>query len=240
MAIFPCAGHPACRSHAYLGKRPRGLQSVAVVLFLGLAGIVAALPAQANGDTIKLVAFGDSLVAGYGLPARDSFPVRLEAALKAKGHNVSVVNAGVSGDTTAAGLARFDWAVPDDADAVILELGANDALRGITPEQTRKNLTAILTKLKDRKIPVLIAGMRAPANWGTDYQSTFDNIFPKLAETYNAILYPFFLDGVVLDAKLNQSDGMHPNRAGVDVIVSRILPTVRKLIEQARSRETAG
>ncbi|MEO0670495.1 MAG: arylesterase [Pseudomonadota bacterium] len=201
---------------------------------------VAATPVAADAKPLKLVAFGDSLVAGYGLPAKDSFPVRLEAALKAKGHNVTVANAGVSGDSTAAGLARFDWAVPDDADGVIVELGANDALRGISPEQTRKNLDTILAKLKQRNVPVLVAGMRAPGNWGDAYRQAFDGIYVELAKSYDAILYPFFLAGVALEAKLNQADGMHPNRAGVDVIVERIVPAVEKLIAKAKSRATSG
>ncbi|MEL6298188.1 MAG: arylesterase [Pseudomonadota bacterium] len=211
----------------------------AVVAMLASVAVSIGAPASA-GEPIKIVAFGDSLVAGYGLSAKAAFPTKLEAALKAKGHDVTIINAGVSGDTTAAGRARFDWAVPDNADAVILELGANDALRGISVKQTRENLTAILDKLKTRNVPVLLAGMKAPANWGKDYQATFDGLFPKLANQFDAILYPFFLEGVVLDAKLNQADGMHPNAAGVDVIVERILPQVEELVARAKQSANAG
>lgn len=183
-----------------------------------------------------IVAFGDSLTAGYQLPPEAAFPVQLEKALTEKGLNVRVVNSGVSGDTAADGLARFDWAMPEDADAVILELGANDALRGIPLAETRKALVEILTRLKDRKIPVLIAGMEAPRNWGDDYVREFRQMYADLAAEYGAELYPFFLDGIALDNSLNLGDGMHPNEKGVGVIVERILPKVEELIEKAESR----
>lgn len=181
-------------------------------------------------ETIKLVAFGDSLTAGYGVAPQDAFPVQLQAALGARGLKVEVVNAGVSGDTASAGLERFDWAVPEDADAVIVELGANDALRGIDVKATAKTMDAIMTRLAARKMPVMVAGMRAPKNWGDAYASAFDAMFPALAEKYNALLYPFFLDGVVMERSLNQGDGIHPTAAGVKVIVERILPKVEELI----------
>ncbi|MDX2308041.1 MAG: arylesterase [Hyphomicrobium sp.] len=201
-----------------------------------LAGFSSMTVARA-ADRLDVVAFGDSLTAGYLLPPDAAFPVQLETALRARGHAVAVANAGVSGDTTAAGLARFDWAIPEGTDAVILELGANDALRGQKPSDARKNLDEILARLSQRNIPVLIAGMRAPTNWGPDYQRDFDAIFADLAEKHGAILYPFFLDGIALDPKLNLDDGLHPNPQGVTVIVERILPKVEELIERAKVRQ---
>lgn len=191
--------------------------------------------AQATDKPLKIVAFGDSLTAGYGLSATQAFPSKLEAALKTKGHNVTVVNAGVSGDTASGGLARLDWSVPEDADAVILELGANDALRGVDPAVTKASLDKILTRLDERHIPVLLAGMRAPRNMGEDYVHAFDAIYPALASTHRVVFYPFFLEGVATDAALNQGDGMHPNAAGVDAIVGHMLPKVEELITRARA-----
>lgn len=185
---------------------------------------------------MKIVVLGDSLSAGYGLAVQDAFPTKLAAALKAKGHEVEMINAGVSGDTATGGLDRFDWSVPSDADALILELGANDALRGVAPDVTRDALDKILTKLDARKIPVLIAGMKSPPNMGADYVAKFDAIFPELARKHGAILYPFFLEGVAADAKLNQRDGMHPSAEGVDVIVKNILPKVEELIAKAKAK----
>lgn len=178
---------------------------------------------------------GDSLSAGYGLPVQQAFPSKLSVALKAKGIAVDVVNAGVSGDTSSGGLGRLDWSVPDGTDAVLLELGANDALRGIDPKLTRKALNGILSKLQTRHIPVLLAGMLAPPNMGQEYGSAFNAIFPDLAKQYDAIYYPFFLDGVAANPKLDQADGMHPNADGVDVIVARIMPKVEDLIARARA-----
>lgn len=191
--------------------------------------------AQATDKPLKIVAFGDSLTAGYGLSATQAFPSKLEATLKTKGHNVTVVNAGVSGDTASGGLARLDWSVPEDADAVILELGANDALRGVDPAVTKASLDKILTRLDERHIPVLLAGMRAPRNMGEDYVHAFDAIYPALASTHRVVFYPFFLEGVATDAALNQGDGMHPNAAGVDAIVGHMLPKVEELITRARA-----
>jgi len=195
---------------------------------------VAAQPGSASRP-VKIVALGDSLTAGFGLPADAAFPARLERALAQKPIAATVVNAGVSGDTTADGLARLDWSVPDDTDAVILELGANDALRGIDPAHTRANLDAIMRSLAARRLPVLLAGMRAPPNMGADYAKAFDPIYPALADTYGAVFYPFFLDGVAADPKLNQGDGIHPSAAGVDVIVARMLPKVEELIARVRA-----
>ena len=191
-------------------------------------------PAQAAA-TVRIVVLGDSLTAGYGLPADQSFPSRLNAALKQKGIDAVAVNAGVSGDTASGGLARLGWSVPDGTDAVIVELGANDALRGVDPKVTRKALDDILTRLAARKIPVLLCGMLAPPNMGEDYGRAFDAIYPALASTHKVVFYRFFLEGVAADSKLNQSDGMHPNPAGVDVIVSRILPKVEELVAQVRA-----
>jgi acyl-CoA thioesterase-1 len=198
-----------------------------------LCAILMAAPVQAAG-ALKIVALGDSLTAGYGLPAQAAFPARLAAALKAKGDAVAVVNAGVSGDTASDGLDRLDWSVPKGTEAVILELGANDALRGIEPKVTKAALDKILNKLAARHIPVLLAGMRAPRNMGADYVREFDRIYPALASTHPVVFYPFYLDGVATDPTLNQGDGMHPNPAGVDMIVKRILPSVEELIARAR------
>lgn len=182
-----------------------------------------------------MVVLGDSLSAGYGLPAGAAFPERLAEALKAKGVAVDMTNAGVSGDTASGGLGRLDWSIPDGTEAVILELGANDALRGLDPALTRKALDTALTKLKERKISVLLAGMYAPRNLGPDYAKSFDGMYPQLAAAHGAILYPFFLDGVAGDAKLNQADGMHPTAAGIDIIVKNIMPKVDELIARVKA-----
>jgi acyl-CoA thioesterase-1 len=184
---------------------------------------------------VKIVVLGDSLSAGFGLPLDAAFPARLAAALKAKGIAATIGNAGVSGDTASGGLNRLDWSVPEGTDAVILELGANDALRGLDPDLTKTALNTILGKLKDRHIVVLLAGMQAPRNMGPDYARDFDAIYPTLASTHPVVFYPFFLDGVAADPKLNQGDGLHPNAAGVDAIVARILPRVEELIARARA-----
>jgi acyl-CoA thioesterase-1 len=181
------------------------------------------------------VAIGDSLSAGFGLSVEAAFPSKLAEALKAKSVAVTIVNAGVSGDTASGGLDRLDWSVPDGTDAVILELGANDALRGLDPAVTKSALETILRKLADRHIPVLLAGMQAPRNLGADYARDFDAIYPALASTHPVVFYPFFLDGVAADPRLNQADGLHPNVAGVDVIVARILPQVEELVTRARA-----
>jgi acyl-CoA thioesterase-1 len=187
---------------------------------------------SARAEPILLVAFGDSLTAGLGLPASEAFPAKLETALKAKGHDVVIENAGVSGDTTSAGLARLDWSIPDGTQGVILELGANDALRGLDPAITEKALDETLARLKARKIPVLFAGMLAPPNMGADYKQRFDAIYPALAKKYDVPLYPFFLDGVAGEAKFNQPDGIHPLGTGVDIIVARMLPAVEAFLAQ--------
>jgi acyl-CoA thioesterase-1 len=192
--------------------------------------------AAAQDKPLKIVAFGDSLTAGFQLPASAAFPARLEQALKAKGIAAVVANAGVSGDTASGGLARVAWSVPADTDAVILELGANDMLRGVDPKVTRASLDGIIKALKSRGIEVLLAGMRAAPNLGPDYQRAFDAIYPELASRYDLVFYPFFLDGVVTDARYNLNDGLHPNRQGVDLIVGRIMPKVDELITRVRRR----
>jgi acyl-CoA thioesterase-1 len=195
-----------------------------------------AVPAARAETPVKIVALGDSLTAGYGLPDPDGFVPRLQAALAGKGINVEIVNAGVSGDTAPDGLGRLDWSVPQGTDAVIVELGANDMLRGAKPEVTRDALDAILRRLSERHIPVLLCGMRAAPNLGAEYGQAFEQIYPALAAQYDALLYPFFLDGAAADRSLTQHDGMHPNAAGVDVIVSRILPKVEELIARVRAQ----
>jgi acyl-CoA thioesterase-1 len=187
-------------------------------------------------QTIKIVALGDSLTAGFGLTASEAFPAQLEAALKRRGHDVSIVNAGVSGDTSAGGLARLDWSVPDGTDAVILVLGANDMLRGLDPAQTRKALDDALKRLKARKIEVLIGGMRAAPNLGAEYAAKFDAIYPELAKEHDALIYAFFLDGVAGERGLNLGDGIHPTAKGVSLVVERIIPSVESLIERVKKR----
>lgn len=175
-------------------------------------------------STLRLLVLGDSLTAGYGLQPEDSFPARLEVALVDAGYDVRVINAGVSGDTTAGGLSRLDWALSDKPHVVLVELGGNDALRGLPPADTYANLDAILVRLKNHAVRVILAGMRAPRNLGDDYATAFDSIYPRLARKYALPFYPFFLEGVALDPALNQPDGIHPNPAGVKEIVRRILP----------------
>ncbi len=177
-----------------------------------------------------MVVLGDSLSAGLGLPASSAFPARLQKSLQAKGIAVDIINAGVSGDTTSGGRDRLDWSVPEGTEAVILELGANDALRGIDPRVTRAALTDILTRLKARRIAVLLCGMLAPPNYGSDYSARFNAIYPELAKSFGVPLYPFFLEGVATDASLNQADGLHPTAEGVDMIVKNILPTVEAFL----------
>lgn len=183
---------------------------------------------------IKILAMGTSLTQGYGLPPGTEIPAVLQARLKAKGVEAIVINAGVSGDTSAGGLSRIDWSLADHPNAAIIELGSNDALRGIDPTQTEKNLSAILTKLRAARVPVLLLGMRAPKNFGPEYETKFDPIYPRLAQQYGALLYPFVLDGVALNPKLNQADGIHPNPAGVQIIVNKILPDVLTLVAQVK------
>ncbi|MFH3481512.1 arylesterase [Xanthobacter variabilis] len=192
--------------------------------------ITIASPALAR--TVRVVALGDSLTAGYGVAPKDAFPVQLEAALKARGHDVVIENAGVSGETASQGLARLDWSVPEGTDAVIVALGANDMLRGLPPQVTRAAISEIVERLKGRGVKVLLAGMRAAPNLGAGYAGEFDAIFPQVADHEGVLLYPFFLDGVAGQPTLNQKDGLHPNPKGVAVMVSGILPKTEELIGQ--------
>jgi acyl-CoA thioesterase-1 len=203
-----------------------------LVLAIGLfaMGTGFAQPPAAQVKLVKMVVLGDSLSAGLGLPAAAAFPAKLQRSLNDNGIGVDMTNAGVSGDTASGGRDRLDWSVPEGTDAVILELGANDALRGIDPSLTRSALSDILTRLKARRIAVLLCGMVAPPNYGSDYAARFDAIYPELAKSFGVPLYPFFLNGVAADPKLNQADGIHPTAEGVDVIVKNMLPTVEAFL----------
>jgi acyl-CoA thioesterase-1 len=200
-----------------------------------LAALGCGLSAAAERP-VKIVALGDSLVAGYQLPAKAAFPAQLEKALKAKGLHVEIANAGVSGDTASGGLARLNWSVPDGTDAVIVELGANDMLRGIDPKITRAALDQIIARLKQRGIEVMLCGMMAVPNYGEDYVRAFNAIYPELAASHDVIFYPFFIEGIVTDAKLNQRDGIHPTEAGVATIVTRITSKVEELVSRVRAK----
>lgn len=201
------------------------------IAVLMIALMTVANPAWAEATKpVKLVVLGDSLSAGLGLPAQDAFPAKLQKALQAKGIAVDMINAGVSGDTSSGGRDRLDWSVPDGTEGVIIELGANDAMRGIDPDLTRAALTDIVGRLKARKIAVMLCGMLAPPNFGADYGARFNSIYPDLAKQFDVPLYPFFLDGVAADAKLNQADGIHPTAEGVDIVVNNMLPTVEAFV----------
>jgi acyl-CoA thioesterase-1 len=216
--------------------RPLHVGLLALVFNAALA--LTLLSAEAKSP-VKLVAFGDSLTAGYLLKPDESFPAQLAKALAAKGHAVEVTNAGVSGDTTAAGLERFEWAVPPGTEAVILELGANDALRGQSPAEAKANLDTLITNLKERNIAVLVAGMVAPKNWGAEYARDFDAMYQELADKHDVLLYPFFLEGIALDKTLNLDDGMHPNGKGVAKIVENILPKVEELLQKVETQRAS-
>ncbi|ERM01083.1 hydrolase GDSL [Brucella intermedia 229E] len=224
MASFMAAGPPIATAQAQ--EEPTGLED--------------ALPTEQLSQ-IRIVGFGDSLMAGYLLPSNAAFPQQLEKALNDKGVEVSIENAGVSGDTTTGGLSRIDWSVPDGTDLVILELGANDALRGIEPDITEKNLDEMLARLKQRGISVILAGMMAPPNMGKDYAARFNPIYPKLAQKYGVPLYPFFLDGVATKKDLLLEDGMHPpNEKGVETMVSNFMPTIEKSLTNMQNKGTSG
>ena len=212
--------------------RAYGLRAVCVNAMAAIAVLLWLTVVQAAAQPIRILAFGASITAGYGLDAADTLPVQLEKALRAHGVDATVINGGVSGDTSAGGLARLDWALADNPDLVILDLGGNDALRAIDPKSTEANLDAIVTRLQAQKRGVLIAGMLAPPNLGKDYAAAFNAVFPAVAERHHVTLYPFLLDGVVADPALNQEDGIHPNAAGVKVIVERMLPSVLQAIQQ--------
>jgi len=196
---------------------------VAVFLLLGTV--------QAQAEILRIAMLGDSLTAGYGLPPEEALPVKLEKALKAAGRDVTIANHGVSGDTTAGGLSRLEWMMADKPKLVLVALGGNDALRGIDPAETERNLDAIITKLKAEGTAVMLFGMAAPRNFGPEYTKAFDGLYPRLAEKHKIPLYPFLLDGVAMDRDLNQTDGIHPNIKGVDLLVSRIAPAVMKAID---------
>ena len=230
MARIRAAGGPgatADRNPAAVPQPVRRAGSIARAwLAAGLALAATGLAAETRAEELRILMLGDSLTAGYGLASRDALPARLEAALRARGLDALVIDAGVSGDTTAGGLARLDWALADRPHAVIVALGANDALRAIDPAVARSNLDRLLAALSERSLPVLLAGMLAPRNLGPEYGARFDAIYPELAERHRALLYPFLLDGVATVAGLNQADGLHPNEAGVEVIVERMIPSV--------------
>lgn len=218
------------------GALPRIFNAFALTvgLFLGLATL--AVPARAqDAKPVKIVAIGDSLTAGYGLKLSEAFPAKLQAALRAKGLKVEVINSGVSGDTTAGGRQRLTWALADKPDFAIIELGGNDGLRGLDPKQTRDNLDAIIVALKEKQVGILLTGMLAPPNLGKAYGDEFAALYPALAEKHGLLLYPFFLDGVAAHPSFNQADGIHPTAQGVDMIVERILPFVEKLLAAKRS-----
>lgn len=211
--------------------RVNAIWPILSIFIAGINGIAAA-----EAKPIKILAIGTSLTQGYNLPPGTDFTSVLQAQLKAKGHDVSVINAGVSGDTSAGGLARLDWALADPVDGAIVELGSNDALRGLDVPQTRSNLDAVLVKLKSRGVAVLLTGMKSPRNLGPEYVTAFDGLYPDLAKKHRVLFYPFFLEGVAADLKLNQTDGIHPNEQGTQVIVKGMLPYVEKLIGEIKAK----
>jgi acyl-CoA thioesterase-1 len=217
-----------------------GPQVNAFGLILLVAFLTTFSPGSAIAKPLRILALGTSLTQGYNLPPGTDFTAVLEARLKKAGYDVAVVNAGVSGDTSADGLARLDWALAEPYDAAIVEFGANDALRGLAVAQTQTNVDAIIAKLQGKGLAVMLAGMKAPRNLGNEYVSAFDGIYPALAKKHNILLYPFFLDGVAIDPKLNQADGIHPNEAGTQIIVTRMLPYVEKLIAQVQAKAAAA
>jgi acyl-CoA thioesterase I len=233
MLGFAAARLKRCESGSY--RAAKALVHIGVVV----ASIFTAAVNNsiAAGDRpVRIVALGDSLTAGFGLPAQAAFPTKLERALKGKGYAVEIVNAGVSGDTASRGLARLEWSVPENTDAVIVELGANDMLLGINPAVTRKALAEIIRRLTERNISVLLAGMRAAPNLGQPYASEFERIYADLAREHDLVFYPFFLDGIAAQSKFNLQDGLHPNPGGIDAIVARILPQVEELIARVKGQ----
>lgn len=222
-----------------MARRFRILPSIGLAVFVATSALAQTKPASGPAakrvaGPVKILALGTSLTQGYSLPPGTEIPVQLQAALKSAGINATVINAGVSGDTSADGLSRLDWALAEKPDAAIIELGSNDMLRGLPPEHTEKNLRGILARLKAAKIPVLLCGMGAQRNLGPEYVKRFDGIYPKLAKEYGVLFYPFVLEGVAMKRELNQPDGMHPNPAGVKVIVNKMLPLVKQLVAQVK------
>jgi len=231
------AGHKRAEPpSAPYGRWAWGVNALAGLALVG----VLLMGGPAAAKDIRLLALGDSLTAGYGLPAEDAFPVQLEAALRERGHSVKVLDGGVSGDTTAGGRARLEWVLGRGPDAVLVALGGNDGLRGLDPAGTRENLMAIVERIQRANLPVLIAGMLAPPNLGSDYAEPFNAVFPDVAEETGAQLYPFFLDGVAATPALNQEDGLHPNAQGVAVMVEHILPAVEGLLARVPEPEESG
>ena len=235
-SLVPSIARGTALPRSYGSRRARVQTFALVVMALALAVAMRPLAAAAADRPVRIVALGDSLTAGLGLPADQAFPAKLEQALRAKGLAVEVTNAGVSGDTASSGLARLDWSIPEGTDAVIVELGANDMLRGIDPKITRRALEGLVRRLADRRVAVLLAGMRAAPNLGPDYGRDFEAIYSELAARNDLLLYPFFLDGVAGEVELNQRDGLHPTAAGVDAIVARILPKVEELVSRVRDK----
>ena len=224
--------HQAQRARTLVTHMTSTLSKLSLAwLLAGLAALAVATQ-SARADTVTIMALGDSLTAGFGLAPGEGFPAQLEAALMEAGYDVEVIDAGVSGDTTSGGLARLDWALTPETDAVIVQLGGNDALRGIDPSVTEQSLEGILTSLQDRELPTLLAGMLAPPNMGAAYGERFNPVFARLAERYGTVYYPFFLDGVAAQPDLNLPDGIHPTAEGIGLIVERILPYVEDLISR--------
>jgi acyl-CoA thioesterase-1 len=211
---------------AFNGRIVAGCVALALLL-----AVIVALPSTSHAQALRIAMLGDSITAGYGLAPREALPVKLEAALKAAGRDVAIVNHGVSGDTTAGGLARLDWMMGDKPRLVLVALGANDALRGTDPAETERNLDAIIAKLKAEGAAVMLFGMAAPRNYGPEYTKAFDGLYPRLAEKHRIPLYPFLLDGVAMERELNQADGIHPNIKGVEVLVARIAPAILKALD---------
>jgi acyl-CoA thioesterase-1 len=234
--MIPAGSSDHMGSHSM--KRQSGRFMMIIFACAAVIGAATTTPGSASAQSrpLSIVAFGDSLSAGYGLPAEAAFPAVLDKALKSRGHDVEIVNAGVSGDTASSGLDRLDWSVPDGTDGVILELGANDMLRGLDPAVPRRAIEAIVDRLKARGIPVMLAGMYASPNLGADYSRAFDGLYPDIAKKYDLVLYPFFLDGVAGETNLNLPDGLHPTARGVEVIVSRILPSVESFLARLQKR----
>lgn len=227
----------AIRRHKYPNTHAKPHGICALLYGLLVLILLSGLPIKGHAaEEIVLVTYGDSLSAGFGLSEAQSFPVQLEAALKKRGHKVRVVNVSVSGDTTAAGLKRFDWSFPAGADGAILELGANDAMRGLDPQNARANLDEILKRMKAKGVEPLLTGMLAPRNLGVEYSTAFDGIYAKLAKKHGILLYPFFLFDVVGKRDLSLEDGLHPNQKGVARIVEQIVPVVEKLLARIAAR----
>lgn len=228
--------------HSVSNLSRRALIALAAIAFAVTVTLQASVQfAVASGDDaapIKIIAFGDSLVAGYGLNAGQGFPEQLEAALKNRGYNINIVNAGVSGDTIEAAAARLDWALGEGADGVIVVLGGNDFLRGIDPARSHMAMDDLLGRLAKRGMPTLVGGMLAPLNYDPAYRNAFDNIYPELTAKHGAMLEPFFLNGVAMNAALNQSDGIHPNKEGVAYIVRRMMPNVEAFLEKVGATQT--